>query len=72
MEVGDPYGRVREWFEGKEGDDNPLGKSTVSITLASPPPNPGSFQRLRQQPKSIQGLIKASSTYLAESCFVWP
>jgi hypothetical protein len=33
MKVGNPYGRVGRRIGGPEGDDNPIGRPTVSTNL---------------------------------------
>ena len=60
-EVGNPCGKIRGSIEDPQGDGNPTGKLTWT---------PGSSQRLSQQPKSPQGLLR-QDTYVADT-YVWP
>jgi hypothetical protein len=56
-EVRDPYGRIGRRIKRTEGDDNPIGRPTMSINLDLSSQSP---QRLSHQPKNIYRLVKGS------------
>ena len=67
IEVGDPYGRVRERIEEAEGDDNPIRRPTVLTNLVP--------WLLSETKPPIKKHTWAGSwppgTHIAEECLVW-
>jgi len=64
----DPYGRrVRGRIEVAQGDDNPIGRPTMSANLV-----PSELSETKPQTKTIHGLVHGPGKHIAEDCLVWP
>lgn len=63
-ETGDHKAGIRGRSKGVKGDCKPIGQTKISTKYI-----PQTYQGLIQQPRSINGWIHESSSYVAEDCF---